>query len=124
MHKAIADNVQLIQSIPTKLKDQITETVIKSFSEQGFDQGQLSRFLHENITKELKGRFGVAETRAKLIARDQTNKTISAMTEVRHRQLGVDEYIWLGVGDERERPSHVANNNKRFSYKGTIKIPA
>lgn len=116
MHQAIANNVQLIQSIPAKLRDQIQAKIIQSFSETGFDQGQLSRFLHANITKALKGRFAVAKTRAKLIARDQTNKTISAMTEVRHRQLGIEEYLWLGVDDERERPSHVANNNKHFSY--------
>ena len=116
LEKAIQNNVELIRSIPMQLKAEITEVIQASFNQTGFNQGQLSEFLHEAITDELKGRFLVAENRAKLIARDQTNKTIAAMSEARNRQIGITDYIWIGVDDERERPSHVANNGKRFSY--------
>ena len=116
LEKAIQNNVALIQSIPSKLREQMEAVIRESVSKEGFNQGQLSEFLHQEINEGLKGRFLVAENRAKLIARDQTNKTIAAMSEARNRQIGITDYIWIGVDDERERPSHVANNGRRFSY--------
>lgn len=114
--KAIQTNVGLIRSIPGQLKAQLIQVIQKSASETGFNQASLSDFVNQEITEALKGRFLVAKTRAKLIARDQTNKTVAAMSETRNRQLGITDYIWIGVDDERERPSHVANNGLRFSY--------
>lgn len=108
MHEAISWNVDLIQSIPTELLPQLKQVVSESFSELGFDQAHLK--------KQIDQRFNVTKSRAKLIARDQTSKTIGNMTQFRQQALGINEYIWLGVNDERERATHVANNNKRFSY--------
>lgn len=108
MYQAISWNVDLIQSIPTELLPQLKQVVSESFSELGFDQAHLK--------KQIDQRFNVTKSRAKLIARDQTNKTIGNMTQFRQQGLGIQEYIWLGVDDQRERATHVANNNKRFRY--------
>lgn len=108
MRQAINENVALIKSIPKELHQQIQQVITEAFSTAGFDQGAIMDLI--------KDRFKVANSRAKLIARDQTNKTISHMTQLRHEQLGIDDYVWLGVDDERERPEHVANNDQRFSY--------
>jgi SPP1 gp7 family putative phage head morphogenesis protein len=108
MQEAINTNVELIQSIPVELLPQVKDVVAQSFSELGFDQA--------NLRKQIDKRFNVTKSRAKLIARDQTNKTIGKMTEFRQKSLGITEYQWLGVDDSRERQTHLANNNKRFNY--------
>jgi SPP1 gp7 family putative phage head morphogenesis protein len=108
MQQAISWNVELIKSIPAELLPQVKQVVAQSFSELGFNQA--------NLKKEIDKRFNVTKSRAKLIARDQTSKTVGSMTMFRQKALGINEYIWLGVGDNRERQSHLDNNNKRFSY--------
>lgn len=57
---------------------------------------------------------GVSNTRAKLIATDQTQKVFSALEEARGRDAGLQWYMWAGSEDNRERPSHNKNNNKIF----------
>ena len=57
---------------------------------------------------------GVDRTRAQLIARDQTQKVFSALEEARGRDAGMQWYMWSGSNDNRERPTHRANNNKVF----------
>lgn len=112
----IAENTRLIKGIPEKLYQQITNAVVKANKIVGYDQASLSREMHQLITEDLNLCFNKASTRAKLIARDQTNKTISILTETRHREIGITKYEWLGVDDERERESHLENNGKIFHY--------
>ncbi|MCK5606957.1 minor capsid protein [Candidatus Pacearchaeota archaeon] len=57
---------------------------------------------------------GVNKSRAKLIARDQTQKVFSALEEARGKDSGMQWYMWSGADDNRERPTHRANNNKVF----------
>lgn len=116
INAAIQENVALIKSLPSELYKQIKEVVEKAFSYQGIDQSAIQSKLKSIITESLKGRFKVAHSRIKLITRDQTNKLIGKLTQLRHQQLGIDKYEWIGVDDSRERPSHVANNNRIFSY--------
>lgn len=60
----------------------------------------------EILAHDLRERFDVSDSRAELIARDQTLKLNGQIN--RHRQLnaGVEEYIWDTAGDERVRESH------------------
>ena len=57
---------------------------------------------------------GVNKRRAELIATDQTQKVFSALEEARGKDAGMQWYIWSGADDNRERPTHRANNNKVF----------
>lgn len=57
---------------------------------------------------------GVNKSRAQLIARDQTQKVFSALEEARGKDTGMQWYMWSGSDDNRERPTHRANNNKVF----------
>lgn len=112
----VADNVALIKDIPIELENQIKEVVSDAATEFGVDRQSLQGNLDKILTDKFRGRFRVAKTRAKLIARDQTNKITSTLTEARHKQIGVSKYTWLGVGDSRERANHVEKNNKIFAY--------
>jgi SPP1 gp7 family putative phage head morphogenesis protein len=116
MNEKVADNVALIKDIPIELEDQIKEVVSDAVTEFGVDRQSLQGNLDKILTDKFRGRFRAAKTRAKLIARDQTSKITSTLTEARHKQIGVSKYTWLGVGDSRERSNHVEKNNKIFAY--------
>jgi SPP1 gp7 family putative phage head morphogenesis protein len=61
-------------------------------------------------------RGGVSESRAQLIARDQTLKLNSALTKDRHERAGIKRYRWSGSLDERERPRHRALEGQVFDW--------
>lgn len=70
----------------------------------------------EDVTQDILKRVDVAESRARLIARDQVQKLNSNLTELRQREVGVESYIWRTSRDERVRDSHKAHNGKRFQW--------
>ena len=48
----------------------------------------------------------MSQSRAKLIARDQTSKLNGSLVKARAQAVGSKTYIWSSVGDERTRESH------------------
>lgn len=104
----ITANIQLIKSISPKLLDQVDtyfQTILRT---EGFKRSVILNMLTQ--------RFGVADSRAKVIARDQTSKTIGALTEYRQRQARVKKFIWRTSEDERVRPEHVELDGKVFDW--------
>jgi len=61
-------------------------------------------------------RGGVSDSRAQLIARDQTLKLNSALTKDRHEKAGITRYRWSGSLDERERPRHRELEGQVFDW--------
>ena len=92
MERAIATNVNLIKSIPEKLKGQVLDQFDNLLTKAPFDQ--------QSMIGALEGRFKVAGNRARMIARDQTGKIIGDLNEVRQGQLGINSYIWQTSEDE------------------------
>lgn len=70
----------------------------------------------EELKAQLQERGDVSESRAELIARDQTLKVNGAITEIRQRAAGVDRYVWSTSLDERVRPEHAALEGQTFSW--------
>lgn len=100
------DNVALITRMG-KQEIARAESVVLS----GFRAGQ------NNVTmaKALKARLGVSERRARLIARDQTGSLNAEITQVHNLRMGVKEFKWRTVGDERVRDLHRSINGKVYS---------
>ena len=69
-----------------------------------------------NLRKTLAREFGLSDSRAKLIARDQIGKTTADLNRLRHQQAGITEYDWSTAADERVRPLHRALNGRRYKY--------
>lgn len=103
----VMENVVLITKMEQDLKDNIAGTV-----QRGFRGGAR----HEKIAEDVMGAVDVSKSRARLIARDQVSKLNGQLTQNRQTGLGISEYIWRGAADARERPTHIANNDKKFKW--------
>lgn len=101
------ENVALIKSIPDEFLKKV-ETVVFEGATRGHKASSL--------IKEIQKIHKVTKNRARLIARDQTQKLNSALIQQRQQNLGVTEYIWRTSGDESVRPSHKSKNGKRFKW--------
>lgn len=60
----------------------------------------------EQIAKKLEERGSVSKSRAQLIARTETLKLNSNLTQHRQRASGIQQYTWSTSLDERVRPGH------------------
>lgn len=103
----IADNTALIKDVPEKVAKDL-EALIR----RGVMSGASVRDLQEQIRE----RLPMTEHRAKLIAQDQTLKLNAALTRQRLQSVGVTEYRWRSVMDNRVRPEHAEYNGKVFSW--------
>jgi SPP1 gp7 family putative phage head morphogenesis protein len=101
------ENVALIKS----LKDQNLSS-IETMAQRSLRSGMR----HEEIAKQIEGQYDTTRNRAKLIARDQVSKLNGQLTELRQKDIGINEYIWRTSGDERVRADHAANNGKKMRW--------
>ena len=108
MEDARLRNIALIKTIPRRLHVKLAERMADQFADFPFDQ----KYLKDMLRLEFKS----SGYNLRRITRDQTNKTIGKLTELRQRELGVQEYQWLTSQDERVRTSHVANSGRMFSW--------
>lgn len=99
MELATQENVALIQSIPAQHYAEVEQLV-----RDGVMQGLRA----EDIAAQLRTRYGVTETRALRIARDQVGKFHGSMQRLRQLDAGVASYKWSCSMDERVRPMHRA----------------
>lgn len=70
----------------------------------------------EEIAQRLVERGDVSESRATLIARDQTLKLNGAITQTRQENAGISQYTWSTSLDERVRPEHAALEGQTFDW--------
>jgi SPP1 gp7 family putative phage head morphogenesis protein len=70
----------------------------------------------EVIKVRLVERGNVSESRAELIARDQTLKLNGQITKTRQENAGITKYVWSTSLDERVRPEHAALEGQTFDW--------
>lgn len=107
MNSFVAENTTLI----TKMTSAEIEA-IEGHVQRGLREGAR----HTDIAKEIQKTHNVTRKRAKLIARDQVQKLNNDLTYLRQTEMGVEEYTWRTSQDERVRPTHKANNGKKFRW--------
>lgn len=112
----VAENVQLIRSIPQEYLNDVQGLVMRSVT-TGRDIGKLR--------KQLQHRYGLTRNRATTIAIDQNNKATSAFTRTRQVELGINEAVWkhshAGI---KPRPTHVKMDGKRYDVRKGMWDPA
>ena len=105
----LAENVNLIKSIPSKFLTEV-QTAVWQAVMKGSTLGTLSQTIQ--------ARYGVTYRRAALIARDQSAKAKAVMEQARRSELGITEAIWMHSHAGKEpRPTHVRMNGKRYKIK-------
>lgn len=70
----------------------------------------------EDLSDDIEARYGVSESRAKLIARDQIGKLNGELNQVRQEALGVSSFIWRTMHDNRVRLEHEMLDGKSFTW--------
>lgn len=111
LQRRLRDNVALITSIAPTALSQVQDVIRDGFA---------SGLRVEALAKQIEERFGVAESRAELIARDQVGKLQGQLTEARNREIGATSYVWqvsgAPEGDERVRDMHRELQGQTFRY--------
>jgi SPP1 gp7 family putative phage head morphogenesis protein len=97
LKRMMGEQVTLITSIPTDAARRVHELTM-----QGLVDGTRSR----EIEAEIMRTGDVTRSRARLIARTETARTASVLTQVRAQSIGCDGYIWRTSKDAQVRPSH------------------
>jgi uncharacterized protein with gpF-like domain len=105
MDLALIQNVGLIKSIPGKYYEDVLVAVKNNY------QGLLTEDM--GLKERLKKLGSITDSRAQLIARDQTSKVSSTLTRIRHENIGILEYIW-----SNSRDTHVVGNPAGLYPKG------
>lgn len=104
LSEAVKKNFEMIKSIPTSmmeiLQHKYTSTLIEEVAKGNLARGSFRKLLQSHGAKQ-----------AKVIARTETAKLQTAITENRAKNLGSVAYIWRASNDQRTRPSHKAMNN-------------
>lgn len=102
----VAENVNLIKSIPEKYFTQVQTITLQSIT-RGRDLNYM--------TEELQKQFGITRRRAERIAIDQNNKATAELSRVRQKSLGITKGIWIhSGGGSHRRPKHVKANGQEF----------
>lgn len=109
----IKENVSLIAKLQADTVQDIDRIVMS-----GFRTGQRVETIREQLLgTELKpGVFRNVETRAALIARDQTGKLWGDLNRRRQEDAGITLYIWRTSEDERVRRSHAVLDGRYCSW--------
>lgn len=95
--KLMGEQVRLIRSLPLEAGQRVHELTQTLLTGGG-------RF--DEIVPEILRSGKVSVSRAKLIARTETARTSSVLTQVRSEHVGSDSYIWRTAGDAQVRPDH------------------
>ena len=102
---SIAENVQLIKSIPQQYLTQVQGAVMRSVA-TGRDL--------QSLVKHIEDHYDVTRRRAEFIALDQNNKSTANIMRARQVEMGL-EAEWMHSGGGKEpRPSHVAFSGNRY----------
>ncbi len=103
----VTQNVSLVRSVAEGTLSDLEATILR------MARGDASI---KDIRKELVDVFNVGKQRARMLARDQVSKLNGQLTEERQTRLGVDEYIWHTVEDQRVRPDHARLDGETFKW--------
>ena len=70
----------------------------------------------DRLAKIVKSEYGVTQSKAKFLARQETSLFVSKYREQRYTSSGVRQYQWSTSVDERVRPDHAKLQGRVFSW--------
>ena len=100
----VKENVNLIKSIARESLTQVEGIVLRNI-EAGHDLARMTEDLHKQ--------FGVTERRARMIARDQTNKATNNLSRQRLLSYGINKGIWMHTASGKTyRETHALDHTQ------------
>ena len=108
LNQQVTENVRLIRTIQPRFHAGLTRRLQAELQAAPFDQARLRGLLSRQ--------YKSSGYDLRRLTRDQTNKTIGRLTQIRQQQLGIQSYEWLTAEDERVRPTHDANSGLTFQW--------
>ena len=103
----VAENVDLIKSLNGEVLDKSTK-IIKTGVTQGLSRNEIS--------VQLQGLVGLGTRRANLIARDQVGKFYGQLTKQRHKETGIEKFVWTTSNDDKVRDEHAELEGQEFTW--------
>lgn len=103
MQQIVQQQVALITSLPIQAAERVHKLTIEAM---------VGGTRAEETAAEIMKTGKVTESRAMLIARTETTRTATAMTEARAVHIGSEGYFWRTSGDADVRPEHRKLNGK------------
>lgn len=108
LEASVGANVSLIKSIPEQFLNQVRDIVLRETV-----KGRTS----ESIIEQIRNVHEVTENRARLIARDQSNKINGDLTRERQAASNIRAFRWRTVGDEAVRETHRKRNGLVYAWR-------
>ncbi|HLH04959.1 MAG TPA: phage minor head protein [Bryobacteraceae bacterium] len=103
LRSLLAEQVQLIKSLPLEAAQRIQDLTVERLSD--------SRRSSE-LVAEIMRTGEVTRNRANTIARTETSRAASVLTQARAQHIGSEGYIWRTAEDSDVRPSHRRMNGR------------
>lgn len=102
-----SEQVRLITSLPTEAAERVNKLVT-----EGLSTGRRAN----EIAKDIYETGSVTKSRATLIARTETGRAATTLTQARAQHIGSPGYIWKTAGDSDVRASHKAMQGKFVAW--------
>lgn len=104
-------NAELIKSVPQQSIEDIRRIVLNGLS-QGLRAEEIQKQISGNNSSSV---FNKMNNRIATIARTETAKINSQITNKRLENLGIKKAIWDATGDSRTRECHLARDGKEYN---------
>lgn len=113
--KRIAEEWQ--ENLDIWIKDFAVEEILKL--RKAIQKSAFAGNRYESMVKSIQRSYGVTESKAKFLARQETGLLMAKFKETRYVDAGVNEYIWKCVAGSKNhpvRPRHKSLENKIFRW--------
>lgn len=96
--------------------------ISKFGSEQIFEIRELvaenakTGYRFDTLISKIEQRYGVSQSKAEFLARQETSMFVSKAREARFGDVGITKYIWRTAGDSEVRPDHKKLDGREFEY--------
>lgn len=107
LQRLMTEQVTLIKSIPLDAAERVHRLAI-----QGIEEGGRASALADEIMRQ----GDVSRSKAMLIARTETGRVSTVLTQVRAEHIGSPGYTWRTLGDSDVRPSHQQMNGQFVAW--------
>ena len=107
LRDSIRENTALITNLSQDAKRRVEQVIFNGFA---------FRWNKKRITDEIAKAMGITKRRARTIATDQSHKLQARLNQFRNEQMGIKEYIWRTMRDDRVRKEHAEREGKRFRW--------